>query len=103
MKTGRLVLLPLLVAGCAAAGGWTKPGTDAAATARDVEGCRSLAAETVRPEIDINEDILATRQNDWRRGRIGRIESEAMRDQTRRRADRIVAACMKAKGFDQPG
>lgn len=92
----------LLVAGCAAAGGWTKPGADAAATARDIDACGALAAEAVGPEIGINQDILATRQTDWQRAPIGHIESEALREQTRRRATAIVDSCMRAKGFSRP-
>jgi hypothetical protein len=92
-------ILALLLAGCAASGGWTKPGADAAATQRDYQDCRDLAAAAVKPEADINQDIQATHQTDWQRGDLGRVEAEAMHQGTRDRAAAIVASCMRAKGF----
>ena len=35
--------LVLLLAGCAASGGWSKTGTDSAAAAREYQDCRELA------------------------------------------------------------
>ncbi len=88
-----------LLAGCAAAGGWAKPGADEATMAGDYRDCRTLAADAVRPEIDINQDILATRQNDWQRAQVGQVASATMQEETRRRAASIVASCMQAKGY----
>jgi hypothetical protein len=98
MKRGWLPLI-LLLCGCGAAGSWTKPGADAAAAAGAYHECQAAAEEAIKPEIGINEDILATRGIDWERARIGRVESETMRQQTRGRAAAIVASCMRAKGF----
>jgi hypothetical protein len=93
-----------LLAGCAAAGNWTKPGADATATAAAYRECRGMADTAVEPEVGINEDILATRQGDWQRSRIGEVESNAMQDHTRDRAASIIDACMQAEGFTRaPG
>ncbi|HKS89403.1 MAG TPA: hypothetical protein VJR70_08190 [Stellaceae bacterium] len=92
-----LVLLPALAA--CAGGGWAKPGADAAATDAAYSECRAEASSAIAPEIGINEDILATRQNDWQRTHVGHVASETMRDQTRGRAAALVASCMQAKGF----
>ncbi len=89
----------LLLAGCAAAAGWSKPGADESATALAYQDCRAMAASAVKPEIGISQDILASRESDWQRARIGSIESETMRAQTRHRAGAIIDSCMRAKGF----
>ena len=98
---GFCIIASLALAGCAASGGWAKPGADASAVAREYQDCRELAESTVRPEFDIDQDILATRQNDWQRSHIGRVEGDAMREGTRGRAAAIVQSCMQAKGFAQ--
>jgi hypothetical protein len=90
----------LLVAGCAAAAGdWTKPGADAAAIAGALRECRATAESAVAPEEGIDEDILASRQTDWQRSQIGGVASAELGQETGGRADRIVAACMRANGF----
>lgn len=91
--------LALLLAGCTAAAGWSKPGADQSATARDYADCRDAAASAVKPEIGINQDILASRQGDWQRSRVGEVASDTMRDQTRDRGAAITASCMRAKGY----
>jgi hypothetical protein len=97
---GLCIIAVLALAGCAGAGGWTKPGADASATASVYQDCRELADSTVRPELDINQDILASRGSDWQRAPIGRVEAESMREGTRGRAAAILDSCMKSKGFE---
>ena len=92
----------LLLAGCAAAGNWTKAGADAAATARDYQDCGAMAASAVKTDADIDQDILATRHSDAQRSGVIRLQAEAMRDHTTDRAAAIVDSCMRAKGFAKP-
>ena len=94
-----LPTIALLLAGCAAAGGWTKPGADAAATADAYQDCREMAASAVKTDADIDQDILATRQSDRQRSAGVRVETQVMEEHTRDRAAAIVASCMRAKGF----
>jgi hypothetical protein len=94
--------LALLLAGCAATGGWSKTGADSAASAAQYEDCRAAAATAVKPSADIDQDILATRGNDVQRAGGVRAEAQNMQEHTRDRAAAIVAACMKAKGFAAP-
>jgi hypothetical protein len=89
----------LLLAGCSGAGDWSKPGADAADVAAALHDCRDVAERAVGPEEGIDEDILATRQSDWGRSQIGGLASAELGQETRSRADRIVAACMRSKGF----
>jgi hypothetical protein len=92
----------LLLAGCAAAGGWSKTGADAATASREYEDCRAMAASAVKTDADIDQDILATRSSDSQRASGVRVETQAMQDHTRDRAAAIVGACMRAKGFAEP-
>ena len=100
-RIAAVALLPLL-AGCGSAGHWTKPGADSVAAAAAYEECRSAAHAAVEPQDRIDQDIRATRQNDWQRAGIGRVESRAMREQSRDRVASIVDSCMQAKGFAKP-
>ena len=98
----RPVLVALLLSACAGgAAGWAKPGTDQAAADAAFDDCRAIAGEAVRTDIDIDQDITATRGGDWQRSRTGRVETETMNAHTRTRSGNIVAACMKAKGFSE--
>jgi hypothetical protein len=97
---GGWVVLALLLAGCAGgAPDWTRPGADAHATALAYQDCSTTASSAVRTDADIDQDILASRQNDWQRSSVVRLQTQAMHDHTRDRADAILAACMKSKGF----
>jgi hypothetical protein len=92
----------LLLAGCAATGGWSKTGADPAASAGEYEDCRATAGAAVKTDADIDQDILATRHNDLQRAGGVRAETQTMQEHTRDRAAAIIAACMKAKGFAEP-
>jgi len=95
------MLALLLLAGCSGAGDWTKAGGDEAAAARDYQDCRALAEGAVRTDADIDQDISATRQNDWQRAGVVRQQTRVMHEQTRDRAAAIIESCMKAKGYSQ--
>ena len=101
MRVGWLGLA-LLLAGCAAAGGWNKTGADATASAREYQDCRATAESAVKTDADIDQDIRATRGSDWQRAAGVRLETQAMQEHTSGRADAIVGACMRAKGFAEP-
>ena len=94
--------LALLLAGCAASGGWSKTGADSAASAREYQDCRATAESAVKTDADIDQDIRATRHSDWQRAAGVRAETQTMQEHTRDRATSIIAACMHAKGFAEP-
>jgi hypothetical protein len=94
-----LPALALLLAGCGGAGSWTKSGADAAATASEYQDCRAIAASAIKTDADIDQDILATRQEDWQRSGTGRVATQTTQDHTRDREAAVVSACMRAKGF----
>jgi hypothetical protein len=97
-----LLLAAPLLAGCTGSGDWTKPGAGAAETAAAVQACRSVADRAVGPEEGIDQDIMTTRQTDWGRSQIGGLARAELGAETRGRADRIVASCLRARGFVQP-
>ena len=92
-------LLMLMLAGCAGGSDWAKPGMDQAAAGRDYQDCRELADTAVKTSADIDQDILATRQNDWQRAGVVRTQTRVMHEQTGDRATAIIDSCMKAKGY----
>jgi predicted nucleic acid-binding Zn-ribbon protein len=94
--------LALLLAGCAASGGWSKTGVDSAAAAREYQDCRATAESAVKTDADIDQDIRATRRSDWQRSASVRTETQTMQEHTSGRANAITAACMHAKGFAEP-
>ena len=101
MRRGWLALA-LLIAGCAGTGSWTKAGADAASAGREYQECRAMAAAAVKTDADIDQDILATRQDDRQRATVFRLQTEANHEHTKDRAASIVDACMRAKGFASP-
>jgi hypothetical protein len=93
----------LLLAACAGAGHWAKPGADDAATAQQYAECRAVAGEATAKDQAIDQDILASRGTDWQRARTLVGERQNMSDQNAQHVDAIIDACMRAKGFAKPG
>jgi hypothetical protein len=91
----------LLLAGCSGGGGnWAKSGADEAATNAAYQDCRGLADTAVETDRAIDQDILASRQDDWQRASVVRTQTRVMHEHTRDRAGAIVDSCMKGKGFN---
>jgi hypothetical protein len=88
-----------LLAGCTQSGNWTKPGADSNDSAIALRECQAVADVAIGPEAGIDQDIMATRQTDWQRSQIGGIAAGQLGAETGDRADKIVAGCMRAKGF----
>jgi type IV pilus biogenesis protein CpaD/CtpE len=82
----------LLLAGCS--------GADEAATNAAYQDCRGLADTAVETDRAIDQDILASRQDDWQRASVVRTQTRVMHEHTRDRAGAIVDSCMKGKGFN---
>ncbi len=96
-----MALLCLVLAACSQTGGWSKPGADAAETARAYQDCTTLAAPVVNRAVGIDQDILATRSADAQHSSVTRTDERLMQDSTTRWGDKIIAACMRQKGFSQ--
>jgi hypothetical protein len=85
--------------GCGGRADWAKAGADEATVAGEYQDCLGLAGGAVKTDADIDQDILATRGDDWRRGGVGRVQTQTMREHTRERGAAIIDACMRSKGF----
>jgi hypothetical protein len=83
-------------------GEWAKAGADSARTARDLSACQADARRTGGSESRINQDIAATRGDDWQRSGSYAANVSQMNERTAVRERQYVAACMKAKGYAQP-
>ena len=77
----------LLLAGCTEAPNIAPPGTSAASFERDTQECRTLADDAVETDAQIDQDIFASRQNDWQRSEVVRSQTRTMHEMKRDRAD----------------
>jgi hypothetical protein len=84
-------------------GPWVKPGVGPAETARVYNYCRAQADAAFQEERHIDQDILATRGNDWQRARTLTGERSEMFAEAAGRADAVLAGCMRARGFARAG
>ncbi|HZS82905.1 MAG TPA: hypothetical protein VFA50_08535 [Stellaceae bacterium] len=103
---GRLAIaaLLLLLASCGTAGGgWTRPGADDEAVARDLGECRAEARAATRRDAQIDADILASRGNDWQRTGTLALQRDNMAASRSAKGDAVLAACMAAKGYHRAG
>ncbi|MBV9861614.1 MAG: hypothetical protein JO267_05645 [Alphaproteobacteria bacterium] len=87
---------PGLGAAGAGAGGAANTGAAAAASSGDAAQCRALAEDAVQTETGINEDIAATRRNDWERAEVLPEQAGMLRDSTADRARAIFETCMSS-------
>jgi hypothetical protein len=95
------VLGLLLLAACAAHGGWVKPGGDSAGAARDYDECVGLAEQATSTDARIDQDIIASRSSDIARAESVRTGARLMQESTRNRGRAVIDACMTAKGYSK--
>jgi hypothetical protein len=93
----------VLLAACGTAGGWSKPGADPQAIARDSRECRAQADQVLARDRSIDQDILATRGPDWQRAGTFEPHSAEMREQEAAHAKAVFEDCMHAKGYARHG
>src|SRR5712692_3797524 len=99
MKRVGLAIVVALVAGCAAGGGWSKPGVSPDAAEADLAACASQARSATQRDAAIDADILASRGQDWQRtGTLG-MKQDDMAMSNRGRAQEIIGRCMASKGY----
>jgi hypothetical protein len=89
--------LALALAGCS--GTWTKAGVTPEAAAQDLSECRHVAEIANRRDSDIDQDILASRGQDWEKFSVIQIKRDQYADSNERRTGDIVDRCMIAKGY----
>jgi predicted nucleotidyltransferase len=89
--------LALALAGCG--GTWIKAGVSPEAAARDLSECRHVAEIANRRDSDIDQDILASRGQDWEKFSVIQNKRDQYADSNERRTGDIVDRCMIAKGY----
>lgn len=103
-----MLALPLLLAGCLTFGSnfkleptshWQKRSKTPEATQTDLAACKDFAREATDVDSNIDSDIIASRGTDWQSSGNYTARTEATRQPTARRNDRIVERCMEAKGY----
>jgi hypothetical protein len=101
ISIGVELALCLLLAGCGggAASNWAKAGNDAGATAGDYRDCLEMAGTAEKTDIDIDQDIAATRASDIHHARVVRVQAQEARQTDNDRGATIVDKCMQAKGY----
>src|ERR1700712_157417 len=100
MRHSGILLVPLVLAGCAnEADRWSKPGASAATATTELDRCQREARDTSRRQDRINSDIMASRGNDWPRPAPRSIGKPDLPPWSRNQGDRALAACMAAKGY----
>ena len=95
--------LLFILCGPAPAGHWVKPGVGPAETARVYRACRTQAETAFQSERHIDQDILATRGNDWRRAGTLSSERAQMGAEAADRVAAVIAGCMRAHSFARAG
>jgi hypothetical protein len=98
---GLALTLALALAGCG--GSWTKAGVSPEAAAQDLSECRHSAEVANRRDSDIDQDILASRGQDWEKYSVIQTKRDEFADSNRARSGDMVERCMIAKGYSPNG
>jgi hypothetical protein len=99
MRRAAFLILALPLAACGIQGQWTKEGTSPEAAARDLAACRSLAQSAVKRDVDIDQDIMATRGHDWQTSGVLTARRATYDAHNQAAAGDIVTRCMTGKGY----
>jgi len=87
------------LAACQGADNWAKPGTNRETMRADLSECQQEARAATAQDTNIDNDIMATRSQDWQRtGTLGAKRS-AFNLQDQQHASDIIARCMADKGY----
>ena len=99
MRRACFLVLLLALSACSGGSQWNKPGADPQIVRADLRDCESEARALTRQDENIDNDIMATRGQDWQRtGTLG-AKRETLALQNQGRSGNIVEQCMRAKGY----
>jgi len=95
-----LLLAAVALAACQGAESWTKPGASRETVRADLSECQEEARAATAQDTNIDNDIMATRSQDWQRtGTLGAKRS-AFNLGDQQHASDVIARCMGAKGYE---
>jgi hypothetical protein len=95
------VALALMLAGCG--GTWQKAGVSPEAAAQDLSECRHMAEVANMRDSDIDQDILASRGQDWEKYSVIQTKRDDYAYSNESRTGNIVDRCMISKGYSPAG
>jgi uncharacterized protein YjbI with pentapeptide repeats len=85
--------------GGASASAWTGRGADAATVESAYDECLSAADSATRTDVDIDQDIAASRGSDIQHSDFAGAQLREAQRTDRDRTQAILASCMERKGF----
>jgi hypothetical protein len=89
-----------LAAGCSgAANEWVKRGATPDVVAADLDDCTDEAHEATRRDEAIDQDIAATRGNDWEKNGTLTLKENGMAMSNEATAGDVIAGCMAGRGY----
>ena len=100
LRTVGLAAGCLALAACAARdAGWQRPNTSDAIRAADYNYCRGEAKSVAGTALGIDQDIAASRGEDWRNTGTYAIESARNSGSDDAEFSQVLGACMTGKGY----
>ncbi len=94
-----LLAVALALSACQGADNWAKPGASRETMRSDLSECQAEARAATAQDTNIDNDIMATRSQDWQRSGTLGAKRSAFNMQDQQHASDVVARCMGAKGY----
>lgn len=97
------VALSASLSACSGPPKWTKEGVSQEATAADYAECRHEAQRDIQRDVNIDTDIVASRQDDWDKSQSTPTFLADDASHNRQLSGDIVKGCMESKGYVPSG
>lgn len=98
MKPAAALASLLMLAACASPT-WTNPNVTPEQAKNDYSECNAMAQDANARDAAIQQDILASRGQDWQRSGTLGTHQDVFAAETQQRTGDIVRNCMLAKGY----
>ena len=99
MKRSLIIAFALALLGCSGGVDWSQDGVSQPQTAHALADCQSDASQATRRDTDINNDIMASRGQDWQRSDMMGMKMDIFAAENSNETTDIVNRCMISKGF----
>ena len=99
---GGIILGVLLLQSACSSGAsyWTKPSMDPERRADDYATCRDETKQATQKDYAIDQDITASRGNDWRNQGIYNQQTSNLTSGTADKSSTILSDCMASMGYE---
>jgi hypothetical protein len=95
--------LSATLSACSGRANWTKEGVSQEVTAADYAECRHAAQHDIQRDVNIDTDIVASRQDDWDKSQSTKTFLADDASNNRKLSGDIVKGCMESKGYAPSG